>query len=321
MGFVSFAGLAEMIRENVHRVPGDVDLIVGIPRSGMIPAYMIGLYLNRVVVDLEGFLVDQPIGHGSTRPAVAVPPSPMQARSILLVDDSALMGGSIRSAVKRLRDAVYTGRITECAAIVVPEATDKVDLYFSIMPLPRLFEWNAFHHVLVEGACFDMDGILCADPTEEENDDGERYRAFLGCARPHVRPTRRIAHIVSARLERYRPETEAWLAANGIEYGTLHLVNLPTAEERRRQGAHVVHKARVYMETGAPLFYESEPEQARQIARLSHKPVLCTHDMTLHLPDRLDVVAMARTMRWHMKTPLSLMKKRVKRLLIGHPAR
>ena len=31
----------------------DIDLVVGVPRSGMIPAYMIGLILNLPVIDIE----------------------------------------------------------------------------------------------------------------------------------------------------------------------------------------------------------------------------------------------------------------------------
>jgi uncharacterized HAD superfamily protein len=28
-------------------------------------------------------------------------------------------------------------------------------------------------------ACFDIDGVLCADPLPEQNDDGEKYINFL----------------------------------------------------------------------------------------------------------------------------------------------
>ena len=33
----------------------------------MIPAYLIGLYLNRMVTDVETFLANGAAGHGSTR--------------------------------------------------------------------------------------------------------------------------------------------------------------------------------------------------------------------------------------------------------------
>ena len=34
----------------------DADLIVGVPRSGMVPAYMIGLLLNLPVIDIESYV-------------------------------------------------------------------------------------------------------------------------------------------------------------------------------------------------------------------------------------------------------------------------
>jgi len=42
-----------------------------------------------------------------------------------------------------------------------------------------VFEWNALHHSNPERFCVDIDGVLCRDPTEAENDDGESYLEFL----------------------------------------------------------------------------------------------------------------------------------------------
>ena len=43
-----------------------------------------------------------------------------------------------------------------------------------------------------------MDGVLCIDPTEKENDDGERYKHFLNNAAPLHIPKYTIGHIVIA---------------------------------------------------------------------------------------------------------------------------
>ena len=45
------------------------------------------------------------------------------------------------------------------------------------------------HHLWLASACVDIDGVLCIDPTAEENDDGPRYREFLSCAKPLYLPT------------------------------------------------------------------------------------------------------------------------------------
>jgi uncharacterized HAD superfamily protein len=181
-------------------------------------------------------------------------------------------------------------------------------VFFREVPYPRIFEWNAFHHPDISNSCFDLDGILCLDPTDDENDDGPCYEKFLASARTLFRPTQRIGHIVSARLERYRAQTEGWLAQAGIQYGQLHLIDLPTAAERIRLGAHSVHKAKVYTETGAVLFYESDLKQAQEIAQISGKPVLCTANMSMQLPGGMSLATTIRNARWWLRGPLGRAK-------------
>ncbi len=318
-GYVSIAQLSIEIRNQLYRISRDVDLIVGIPRSGMIPAYLIGLYLNRMVTDIETFLANGAAGHGSTRKLSCSLAQLHDAKHVLLVDDSMATGASMDVALQRLRSSEFRGKVSTCAAVVTPSQYRSVDVAFVTVPHPRVFEWNAFHHACVENACFDLDGVLCVDPTEQDNDDGERYELFVKTARPLFQPTLRIGHIVSARLEKYRGITEQWLQAHGIRYGALHLVDLPNKEERIRQGAHCTHKIRVYKQTGAALFYESDPGQAREIARGSGKPVLCVGDMTMVLPDGLQLSAAARTAMWRLRAPLGRVKGWLKQQLRARP--
>ena len=307
-GYESVAQLASDIREHIHRVPRDIDLVVGIPRSGMIPAYLIGLYVNRLVIDLETFLANGATGHGRTRATGAEVGEPWAARHVLLVDDSVSSGESMRRALGRVRSTPFSGRLTTCAAIVLPSMVKGVDLHFREMARPRVFEWNLFHHPEVENSCFDLDGVLCVDPTARENDDGPRYLEFLSAAEPLFTPTQKIGHIVSARLEKYRALTEAWLARHGIEYGALHLIDLPSQAERQRLGAHSSHKATIYRQTNAFLFYESDRTQAGEIAQQSGRPVLCTADMQLYLPGMLGVRAGIARAAWRLRTPLYRLK-------------
>src|SRR5687767_9698358 len=142
-GYVSFAQLSTAIRTQLHAIPSDVDLIVGIPRSGMVPAYQIGLFLNRLVCDIEGFLCDGAVSHGHTRKLGIALTSLREARHILLVDDSIATGGSMQKALARIQESGYTGKISTCAAIVAPSHKSSVNVSFITLPQPRLFEWNA----------------------------------------------------------------------------------------------------------------------------------------------------------------------------------
>ena len=129
----------------------------------------------------------------------------------------------------------------------------------------------------IENSCVDIDGVLCVDPTQEENDDGERYRFFLEHATPKIIPTRKIKYLVSSRLEKYREETENWLATNKVAYEKLFMMD-STAEERRKKGLHAVFKSEVYKQSDCWLFIESEPWQAAHISKETGKLVYCIKD-------------------------------------------
>ena len=46
MQYRTIRDLSDLIRRNLWKIPHDIDLVVGVPRSGMLPASMIALYLN-----------------------------------------------------------------------------------------------------------------------------------------------------------------------------------------------------------------------------------------------------------------------------------
>lgn len=301
LGYIKLHEMTTVIRTRIHKLPRDIDLIVGIPRSGMIPAYTIGLYMNRLVTDIETFLAGGAVGHGARQTQGDKVGAISQVAHILLVDDSYSSGNSMNQALERIKAAGFQGEITTYVCVVDPSIAHIVDLYGVSMPTPRVFEWNALHCWIVEQACFDLDGLLCVDPSPEQNDDGTRYREFLLNAPVKFSPTGKIPHIVSARLEKYRPETVEWLHINGVQYGQLHLIDLPSAAERRRRQAHVPHKARVYQQTNTKLFFESELSQAEEIAQVSGKPVLCTDNMMLYTTPGLNLRSQVRTAKWQLR--------------------
>jgi uncharacterized HAD superfamily protein len=62
---------------------------------------------------------------------------------------------------------------------------------------------------------------------------GEKYINFL-LNSPLFIPGSKIGTIVTSRLEKYRKETETWLAANNIKYNDLVMLDLPNMEARQR---------------------------------------------------------------------------------------
>lgn len=276
MDYVSIATLAEDIRTNLAIFPRELDLVVGLPRSGVLAASMIGLNLNARVCDLPLFLANAELKTGSTRAARSGTfTKPQDAKCVVVVDDSLQSGAAMSAAKESISQLGFRGDVYFCAIYVQPGMERAVDLSIRQVPLPRFFEWNIFHRGEVGTFCVDIDGVLCHDPSSADNDDGAKYVQFLRSARVLMRPTYRVGHLVTSRLEKYRRETEDWLGAHSIAFDELHMLDLPTAEERRRLGVHGAFKAEVYGSLPeSPLFIESESAQARVIADRSGKPVL-----------------------------------------------
>jgi len=321
--FRSYSDLARRIGASADRLGGPFDLVVGIPRSGMVPATMISLLLDLPVADFDGFLEGHVMARGRTRTPEGVedgPLDPAALRRVLVVDDSVNRGHSMQRSRKSLVQRHPHLEATFLAVYAHGHSAELADICLELCPKPRIFEWNMFHAWLPGSACFDLDGVLCRDPTPEENDDGERYREYVATVPPLARPAYPIRRIVTSRLEKFRAETEAWLAANGIEYEHLHLLDLPTAEERRRQGAHARFKAAVYArDPEALLFVESDPGQALSIARRSGKPVLDYRHKRLADPARLTVAYQVQQAQRFSRRARAALWRRLRRLRSSAP--
>ncbi|MEO0061566.1 MAG: hypothetical protein RLZZ08_126 [Pseudomonadota bacterium] len=309
MHFRSIKDLYGDVWRNLHRVPADIDLVVAIPRSGLLPATMIALARNLPIADIEGFAAGRTLATGHTRQDGSFS-GLRDFQHVLVMDDSTRTGASMREAREKLAGLAAGGvRMTFAVAYGTGAHCPDVDLVLANVPEPRVFEWNVLHHPIVSQSCFDIDGVLCIDPAPHQNDDGDAYLDFLLTAAPLHRPRREIAMLVTSRLEKYRPQTEDWLARHGIRYRELRMLDLPDAESRRRLGVHGSFKAEVYRQSPCTLFVESEVLQAREIARLSGKPALSLQGPEMCNPGMLN--PRAATVRLH---PARL-QKRIRRIL------
>lgn len=314
MEFKSFGDLSSDIAAGLHKIPTNIDLVVGIPRSGLMAASIIALNLNLKFCDLDSFLANGALKTGSTRIARGSEiTTAFDAKNVLFVDDSIATGSSMSRVKAQVADSGFNGKSTFLAIYSVPGSSSIADMTLAPVALPRIFEWNLFHRREMLNCCVDIDGVLCVDPTLAQNDDGSEYENFLLTAIPLARPSYRIGHLVTSRLEKYRRQTEQWLADHQIAYDNLHMLDLPSAAERRRLGAHADFKANVYRSLhDAILFIESEPGQAQEISRLSGKPVLDFGSRSLIKPGHslVAVTNVGRTLMWRVHRKLTAMGKR-----------
>ena len=270
----NFDDMSKVIKRNLFKLPSDLDLIVGVPRSGMIPAYMIGLFLNKQVCSVDELI----LGHTDSCGERLKENLQKSISNILIVDDSICTGNAMN--IVRNRISHLNGYHFYYLAIYSNGFYDNlVDFTFEKVPTPRIFQWNYMNMVWAGKSCFDLDGVLCVDPTFDENDDGEKYREFLLNAKPLFIPNFKINCIVTTRLEKYRAETEIWLEKHHIIYDELVMLNLDTQDQRKNYKAYSNYKAQVYKKRlDTIIFVESDPVQAKEIALISNKTVICSYD-------------------------------------------
>lgn len=315
MNYRSIDNATKLIHAKSNILFGDFDLIVGVPRSGVLAGSLIALHLNVNFCDLESFCRNIPLSHGSRRPIKGEDFAyPQEAQRILVVDDSVDSGTSIENALNRIRAVENKGgsTIRSCAIYASAYGKTCVDFYLEEVSQPRVFEWNLFHRHNTQRYAFDIDGVLCRDPTKRENDDGKRYVEFLRTVDCSIVPTYNLGAIVTSRLNRYRGYTEEWLSNNGIRYDELYMLDGVSAQERRVKGLHSTFKANVYASlSDSVLFIESDPKQSRDIAKLTGKPVL-SYEERLLINDASSFRGLQNNLRSRKDMVLDRLKAKIK---------
>lgn len=286
MKYITLNELAMTVRRNIHKVPHDIDFVIGVPRSGMIPASMVAEFINVPLIDVDSFCAGaRPTGGGRLRLT-----NRDQTSKVLVLDDTVFRGRSMNVAKEKLKPFRDKYQFIYAAVYLEGRGSDVIDFWLedvrkftSNFTQIVLYEWNIFHHIhsIMDFCMYDMDGVLCVDPPDERN--VERYESYIKNATPLFTPTVRIGSIVTYRLKRYRDITERWLNKNGITYGDLIMFQAMSWDERNQSGISPDQfKANHYIKSNARLFVESNDHQARRIHELSGKPVLCVETNILY---------------------------------------
>lgn len=268
----------EAILRNLHKLPHDIALVVGIPRSGMLPANLIALYLNKPFTDIDSFVAGHIYGTGERGSFIEKESS----KKILIVDDSICSGNALNIAQAKLAHIIDNEeyKLTYGVVYATSRTLDRIDFYCEVIDEMRIFQWNLFHHdSFIPHSFCDIDGVLCPNPPID--DDGELYKNYISTAPVLYKPSLPVDTLISCRLEKYRNITEQWLADKGIEYKRLIMLDLPTKEDRMKWGKHGIYKGEAYRDSDCCLFIESSLHEAIEIANVSHKPVFCTETFTM----------------------------------------
>lgn len=278
INYRSVGDMNESLIKNLYKFPHDIDLVVGIPRSGMLPANLLALYLNKPFTDIDSFIEGRIYSSGERGAYI----DRSKSQKVLVMDDSISSGNALNKARTKLQSFINENSKVEIlfgTVFATSNSKHLIDYYCELIDGARIFQWNLFHHGMIEHEIFDIDGVLCPNPPVD--DDGPKYLEYISNAPVLYKPTVKIDHIVSCRLEKYRTVTEKWLADNDIKYNKLTMLDFKTKEERIAWGKHGEYKGKIYKESDDVLFMESSLSEAKEIFRISHKPVFCIENFMM----------------------------------------
>lgn len=281
MIYTTYDDMAACLRRNLWKIPSDIDLIVGIPRSGMLAALMLAELMNKRCVDLDAFVEGRTMSCGGRGRLIGSRHEAASREKVLVMDDTVFHGNAMRKARDRVQ--ALTGRydiLFGCVYVEGYASKTYVDIWLEDIynPLEKwyFYEWNILHHYgkRTIATMWDIDGLICKNPPDDR--DTARYESYLPDAVPMVIPTTTIGAFVTYRLERYRTVTEQWLRDHDIEFLRLVMFDAPDRDTRARLMSPAVYKAQAYNAAQwAVLFFESSQRQAEEIFRLTGKPVYC----------------------------------------------
>lgn len=251
-------------------LPSTITAVAGVSRSGISSALQICelLHLHPFSISMQCELT--PLTHGYRFNA-----NRRDDGDLLIVDDTVASGRSMKHLQKSI-GRIARPKIWHAVTYASPQASGLVDFYAERLNLPHYLEWNFFNSTHSPATALDFDGVLCRECQADEDDDGPKYLRFLETAEPLYLPRRcPVPLIVTARLEKYRPQTEAWLAKWGVVCRKLVMGPWSTLAERRAHYSAAEHKGQAYKKSQCLIFVESCPRQAKQIAQESGKRVIC----------------------------------------------
>jgi adenine/guanine phosphoribosyltransferase-like PRPP-binding protein len=190
-------------------LPKNITRIIGVPRSGMLPASIIATHLHLPLYSVVGERI-VPFGDNFKLNYVGGGFRTINTYDFLkddgvwlFVDDTIGSGNSYRKIFEKLKvDNSYL-----ISAIFSTKRLD-LDFYAEELQDPHLLEWNMFNSRFVRHFATDMDGIICQNPPYSERP------LYLIRFNP-------VKAIITARYEGIRQQTVEWLQAWGVQYDRL----------------------------------------------------------------------------------------------------
>ncbi len=279
MNYRSIAELNDTVVRWTAALPSDIELVVGVPRSGLLVANLLSMYLNLPMTDVDGLVSGRVLRAGARYKGESGSTLLSRPRNVLVVDDSVSYGGQMGRVRREIADADLPHRIDYAAVYITPEARDErlVDHFCEVVARPRVFEWNLMHNQsLLARSCISIEGVLCPLDSAFESAGEEASSSGLDGVEPLWIPDHPVGWLLSTQSEASRPRTEDWLASHGVDYTRLVMRGEHEGWSERAGEKDVWFKAEIYESSGADILIDGSLEVCCKVASLLGKPAYCT---------------------------------------------
>lgn len=152
VNYRSIADLNSLLLKKLNIIPRDFDLVVGLKESGLIPANLLSLYLNRPFSDLHSFLNGHIYKAGERGSFF----SHNGSKKVLIVDDSLRTGSTLRKAKEKLAALSDHFQFSYCVVYIEPGTESEVDFYFEHLTHPHYFQWHLLPDHIRDKVHFNM---------------------------------------------------------------------------------------------------------------------------------------------------------------------
>ncbi len=269
---VSYEQYVEYARILAKKIPNEFDVIVGVPRSGLLVANILSTKFGRPLSTPDLIVRREYWNSKNIR-------NPKKIEKILIVEDSVGTGKSLKESFQKIKEKFPEAEIKTASLFAYPKVRKKVDYLFDTINKSPILESQMIHETGYKFSV-DMDGILCEDVPQGIGLDEEKYVNWLKTAKPFMIPTQEIDTIITGRLNKHRGITEKWLKENGVRYKKLEMIDLESDYGKTVQKI-IEFKIEVLKKSKSLIFWESSLRQAFEIFKRTKKPVLCVEEMIL----------------------------------------
>lgn len=286
--YITLKDMVSTIRDNIYKIPRDIDFVIGVPRSGMIAASIISEYINVPLIDLNSF-IEGVVPSGGHRLELF---KSNTNKKVLVIDDTTFSGKAMNETKKKLAPFKDYNFIYSVVYLEGEFGAPTIDLcledirYRTKEGIQMLYEWNLFNHYphIMNTFMFDIDGVFCIENGRPDDMYESEYEEYIKNAKPRFIPRVPINSIVTYRISKYEDITKNWLKENGIQYKNLYMFKANDWRERNYSGISAEKmKADIYKNSDCKLFIESNDIEAQRICAWSGgKQVLCIDSNRLY---------------------------------------